>query len=171
MNMNLKIALMLFAMTLALRTQAAEVLVKTCATEIKFVGDARTIPTLIQIFMLDPKNFKATVHQTMNGVTSTRDHVTTIEVFPVRSGLEPSLSFDGLNAGERLIMHALLVTENPTYSGTYSAGFDLRAARYVRVYEMQTTGAKVVTALIEAKDGEGKDLGTFLGGYLIGPCK
>ena len=95
----------------------------------------------------------------------------------VRAGLSSDIleseSFDDLNDAEQLIVHALTLTESPEMEGTQSAGLDLRAVVSAKVYTVVEEEEVNIgsVSVVEAYDKSGKNLGSFLGGFLVSPCK
>lgn len=105
------------------------------------------------------------------------------QVFPVdvsemsvREGLSAQMDVDAanLNVAERLVLFPLMVASGDAFKDqTAPLGIDLEAIRFAKVYHIDPNPNDNIGmfALVEAKDAEGKPLGTFLSGLLFGACK
>lgn len=115
--------------------------------------------------------------------TSVTDAVS-IDDFKIRPGLTAEMIEDEdigrtLNYGEGLIVHAMALTgdmdmgeDDAPELNPFSAGLDLTKVRGVRVYKaIGEEGDIGAAAIVEAKDQSGKDLGSFMGGFLVLPCE
>jgi aconitase B len=144
--------------------------VKSCSTVLGMPGQEIQIETKIDIVQTGGA-LKAIV--TQNG-RSYEDQASVLEA-SVQEGLNGELdeSIDNLNLAEKLITHAISLTEDPIINmqGSLSAGMDLRKVRSAKVYTVGESTGMGLTAIVEAKDEAGKDLGSFFGGFLVSPCK
>lgn len=147
--------------------------VKTCVTTLTMPGSPLLIETQIDVFK-NADIFTATVTQksSENGQTSSYEDTAEVVEEKVQAGLSADLEdTDNLNLAEKLIVHALVLTEDPIMENAYSAGFDLRKVRSAKVFTIGKPTNMGLTAIVEAKDESGKDLGSFFGGFLVSPCK
>jgi hypothetical protein len=141
--------------------------IKSCSTELTMPESEIKVQMKIDIIAND-KILKAVV--TQNGMSY--EDEATIESDVVKAGLNGNLDdVDSLNLAEKLITHAMALTEDPIMKGTFSAGLDLHAVRSAKIYNVGTPTNMGMTAIVEAKDENGKDLGSFFGGFLVTPCK
>ena len=63
------------------------------------------------------------------------------------------------------------LSEDPEFKGVYKTGIDLKKVRSAKVYTIGDADEMVSTAIVETKDANGKLLGSFVGGFLVFPCK
>ena len=89
----------------------------------------------------------------------------------VRAGININSELEKLNPVERVIAHAMILTEDPILAGTQGAGLDLKLIRSAKVYTIGATDGMGVFAIVEARNKSGKTLGSFVGGFLVSPCK
>lgn len=106
-----------------------------------------------------------------------------IEDFQVRENLPalvlmPQLGYgedldqDSLNPAERLIAHAIAMSDIGDENTNLTTGINLEKIRSARVYQFIEEDVNIgSTAIIEAFDKDNKLLGSFYGGFLIGACK
>ena len=116
------------------------------------------------------------VTQIVEGQTLTRDDVADLHVWAVREGLasrsiEKDEDIAGLNEGESLILHAMTFDKDPELRVQFSSGIDLTKVRSVTLYTVGERARFGSTTIVEARDAEGKNLGSFLGGFLVSGCK
>jgi hypothetical protein len=81
----------------------------------------------------------------------------------VRKGLtkdtDPYTS--NLNIAEGLIVHAMTMESDPLFAGNFSSGINLKKVRSGRVYLIGEPTDMGMTAVVEAKDEQGKTLGSY----------
>jgi hypothetical protein len=104
------------------------------------------------------------------GFESEYEHVKA-STHSVRKGLASELlDLDGLedlNFGEQIVLHAMAVEELEM-----SSGIDLKKVRSITVYHFVEEGVNIgMLAIAEARDQDGKVMGSFMGGFLVAPCK
>ncbi|MBC7712233.1 MAG: hypothetical protein H7177_02780 [Rhizobacter sp.] len=148
---------------------ADNVLVKSCSTVLSMPDSEEKQETKIDIVKKGDV-FKAIV--TQNG-TSYED-VASVETDSVKAGLTGDLEseeVDSLNLAERLVTHAIAITNDPIMEGAFSAGLELKDIRSATVYSVGVQGNMGMTAIVEARDADGKNLGSYLGGFLVSACK
>ncbi len=147
-------------------------LLKTCSVDLTMPGETQVIATKINV--LENKNSELTMSftQIINGKAVTESDTASIVSNTVRPGLIGELSEDEtLNLSEQLIVHAMLMSEDPDFEGVYSTGIDLTKVRSATVYTLGDSSQMVTSAIVETKDENGKVLGSFLGGFVVHPCK
>jgi hypothetical protein len=142
--------------------------VKSCKTVMEL--DNSKVPTEITITQKG-ESLKSIMKQTVDGqVSELQDTVTVGEyvIEKVISDLD-SDDIDSLNKGEKYISHALsVVGEIPGQN----AGLSLKEVKFVKVYELNgEDGDMFRLAIIEAYNKYRKNLGSFVGGFLVSPCK
>lgn len=147
-------------------------LIKSCSTVLTMPETTQKVDTKIDIFKNDSALI-ATITQKSDSGTGSYNDEAQIDEFKVQAGLiaDLGLSIDNLNLAEKLIVHALTLTEDPIFKGTFSAGLDLRKVRSAKVYIVGKPTNMGLAAIVEAKDESGNDLGSFFGGFLVTPCK
>lgn len=138
--------------------------IKTCDTVLK--TDDSEVAMKIEIFK---KENKLTADITQEGGTLTE----TVDMLEntVRSGITVDSELEKLNPVERIIAHAMILTEDPILAGSQNAGLDLKLVRSAKVYMIGATDGMGVFAIVEARNKTGKALGSFVGGFLVSPCK
>lgn len=169
----MKTSLLYFlALTISTPSFAKEELIKACSTTIGIPGEAGKSETQINVIKKDGV-IRAKISQKVDGQIAASNDEVTIEEFSVKADLKADLSdpsIDDLNQGEKLISHALSITTDPDLQNAFSAGFDLKKVRSVKIYTIGNSTKFGSTTIVEAKDESGKDLGSFLGGFLVSPC-
>lgn len=171
MKNTLLICSIIFATSFSVSISAKE-LIKSCSTTLTMPEEINKVETQIDIFRTDSL-LQATITQYSEGLKSTYNDEAQFADLQVRAGLLPDINqeIENLNLAERLIVHALTLTEDPIFEKTINAGFDLRKVRSAKVYTVGKPTNMGLTAIVEAKDELGKDLGSFLGGFLVSACK
>lgn len=147
-------------------------LVKECSVSVPTESQALAMEMNIQMRQQTDGSVLAKITETEDGQTSTSELAAKIVEGSVRAGLSPETEMETLSQVELLIIHAMMVTEDPDIELEFSAGLDLRKVRSAKVYgvlgEKDDIGS---LAVIEAKDENGNVLGSFLGGFIVSPCK
>ncbi len=143
--------------------------VKTCSTELGLPGQA-SVKSRIQI-VREGDVVSANIVQQIEGEKVSFVEPAEISEHAVREGLSAESNVDELNLAEKLVTHAIILGQNPELADSSKAGFDLTKVRSAKVYVVGKLVRMGMSAIIEAKDESGKDLGSFFGGFLVGPCK
>lgn len=138
--------------------------IKTCDTVLK--TDDSEVAMKIEIFKRENK-LSADITQEGGTLTETVDMLENT----VRAGISVDSELEKLNPVERIIAHAMILTEDPILAGSQSAGLDLKLVRSAKVYMIGATDGMGVFAIVEARNKAGKALGSFVGGFLVSPCK
>lgn len=149
---------------------ATNATIKTCSTTIVSPDGDKSIPTVFEIIEADGV-LRSKYTQTIDGQSVSREDVAEISELTIRAGLSVETNPDGLNLAESLIVHAMTLSAVPEMKGTQTAGIDLESARSAKVYVIGKPTHMGLGAIVEAKDQDGKTLGSFLGGFLVSPCK
>lgn len=166
-----KSALVLFAgIQMALPVMAKTTLIKQCVTDLKNLDNGSVVTSDLQIVDKDGV-ISSIVKQTQQGYTSSYEDIAIISSDVVREGLTTESDPDTLNPAERLIVHAMTLTEDPVFGGEYSSGIDLTQVRSATLFQVGQSGNMGSSTIVEAKDKNGAILGSFLGGFLVAPCK
>jgi len=170
----MKLILSVFALVTCLAGPALAAdtsLLKTCSTILSAPGSEKPVPTVVEVFA-EGAGFVAKVTQTTDGQTTSYRDSAEVSSNKVRAGLSAdSLNASDLNLAESLIVHAMMLTEDPLFQGIYDAGINLKAVRAAKVYLIGKPSDMGSTAIVEAKDELGKALGSFLGGFLVSACR
>lgn len=138
--------------------------IKTCKTVLQ-MPEETPIPSTFVINQVDGK-LSATIIQKIEGETVSYQDTASVGDFPVREGLTEESDPDGLNTAENLVIHAMSVEGLGLKSGINLS--KVRAAKVFSIGEVTNMGG---TAIVEARDGKGKLLGSYLGGFLVSPCR
>lgn len=144
--------------------------IKTCTTTISSPDGTLLIPTVIEFIETDGV-VKSKFTQIVNNQPVTRNDAAEVSELTIRPGLKAEMDPEGLNTAELLIVHAMTMGADPIMKGSQNAGIDLAAARSAKVFLIGKPTHMGLSAVIEAKDQDGKNLGSYLGGFLVSPCK
>jgi hypothetical protein len=148
---------------------AGELTIKECEASL-MMPEGSQVDMLIQ-FNMNENVLTSVVTQSTRGQTLTKNGTAQFFEDTVREGLKLNTNPGALNEVEKFIVHAMLVASDPILGSDLSAGIDLEAVRSAKVYiagERARTGS---LAVVEAKDSEGRLLGSFVGGLLVAPCR
>lgn len=151
-------------MTLA----APSTLIKNCSTVLPEVGEQTSQKLDIRIIRKSDGTSVAFVRP--EGKSRYEDEVL-IEEHKIRAGLTQDSDPDSLNSGESLIVHAMALEGDPEFQGAFQTGVELQRVRQVKVYQIGKKTRFGSTSIVEARDQQGTDLGSFLGGFLVSACK
>ena len=148
------------------------VLIKQCLVHVPTESEELAIDMNIEMYQNKDQSVLAKITQTEAGHTSTSEIAAAIVEGPVRANLSADSAVEELSQVELLIVHAMMVTTDPDIELLYSAGLDLQKVRSAKIYgvlgEQDDIGS---LSVVEAKDENGNDLGSFLGGFIVSPCK
>ncbi len=163
------------ALTFTTTVMASEgTLIKSCSTSLGIPGEEIAVETNISIFQ-NQSSLKAIVTQNTNGHQISYDEQAVIEEHRVKAGLNSEIlmsdDIDKLNPAERVIVHAMALSEGPDFEDSFSPGLDLKKVRSAKLFIVGEQTNMGMTVIVEAKDAQGKNLGSFLGGFLVSPCK
>lgn len=164
-------ALLVFSASSAFATSPE--LLKSCTALVKFPGaNEKIAEESMKIEFL--KSGEATIAR-VTKASGSMDDEGTVSEHSIRENIKDVTmenvdEFD-LNLGEQLISHAMHVTTDEVLKGFMTVDFDLSLARSVKVFLIGKPTNMGAAAVVEAKDASGKVLGSFLGGFLVAPCK
>lgn len=150
---------------------AQDVVVKECSVTMKVLDSNETVDMTLKVIAKDDQSLEASVTEITDGTPSTYTDVASVSEESVRAGLSSQSDLEGLNQAEGLIVHAMSISEDPVLQTIFSAGIDLTQVRSAKVYLIGEATNMGATAIVEAKDANNKVLGSFLGGFLVSPCK
>lgn len=142
--------------------------VKTCKTVMELVDDK--IPTEI-IISKNGDALKSLMKQTVDGRVSELEDTVNVGEYVIEKVISDldSDDIDSLNKGEKYISHALSVVGDIPGQ---NAGLPLKEVKFVKVYELNgEAGDMFRLAIIEAYSKSRKNIGSFVGGFLVSPCK
>ena len=155
----------LYTLVLSLSVFGQAKVFKSCDSTINF--DGKTQDFSLRVYKDASGNFSGEV-EVSGGEVLEYDEVT-INTFSVRAGLTGDFvetEDNELNAGERFVSHAMVI------DAFMPSGIKLKEIREVTINEFVEQAANIgITAFAEAKDSKGKDLGSFMGGFLVSACK
>jgi hypothetical protein len=151
---------------------AVETTIKTCNTSVPSVDVPNTVVEMsIVITANDLGELKAEITKTTPDKVENVTQQVVLSEGAVRADLTMESDATNLNAAEQMVSHAMMLTEDPSFMGIYSTGFDLHQVRSAKVYLLGAAAKFGRPALVEARDANNNLLGTYLGGFLISPCK
>lgn len=172
----MKSSILFFFLALLLTTSAMarESIVKSCSTKISIPGEDVTSQTDITISQSGPI-LTANIKQTNDGLKNSYADQVTIEEHAVRENLNSSIlmsdEIDKINLAERVIVHAMALSEGAVFEESFSAGLDLKKIRSAKLFIIGEQTEMGLSVIVEAKDLRGNILGSFMGGFLVSPCK
>lgn len=165
----MKILLFTCAFFVCLSHSFAGEVIKTCRSNITF--DQITIPTKVSIIKKGNSFYSKTVQIIERTPITLPSQEVRVLNQPVQAGLTGNLSYEEiekLNDAENLVSHAMWFSQE---FGD-STGVDLKKIRSAKVFKLIADRREIGSfSIIEAKDKNGKILGSFIGGFLVSPCK
>lgn len=172
--MKSSILFFFLALSLATSAMARESIVKSCSTRMSIPGEDLTFQTDVTIFQSGP-SLIAEVKQKNDGIENSFADQVTIEEHSVRENLNSSIlmsdEIDKINLAERVIVHAMALSEGAVFEESFSAGIDLKKVRSAKLFIIGEKTEMGLSVIVEAKDVRGHILGSFMGGFLVSPCK
>jgi hypothetical protein len=162
----------------------SQTLIKSCQFE--FDDDETGFSSNVFEVRKKGNKFQGKMITSVAGQSMSDEFDVTVRDYKIRAGLSAAMIEDEdlgkkYNHGEALIIHAMALTDTESWDeeqdensgpNPFSAGLDLIKVRSVKVYEAVGGDEDIGSAaIIEAKDAKGKDLGSFIGGFLVLPCK
>lgn len=151
----------------------AQSVIKTCTADLLDFDSEVPVTTRIDIIKKIDGSLEALT--SVKNAEHLKDEAT-VTTYQIKVGLKQEQlvkddDLDKLNDGEKLIVHAMAMTEDPELDGKFSAGMKLAEVRSVKVYNIGKASKWGMIGIVEAKDANGKELGSFFGGFLIAACK
>lgn len=144
--------------------------VKTCSTEIPSLDNDTVIKTVFEVLKTNGK-FTGKVTQTIEGRTFSISEVVRVEEHKVMAGLDAGSDYPNINTAEKLIVHAMTLEDDPDLDGKFQSGINLKKVRSAKVYIFGKETNMGISAIVEARDANGKLLGSYVGGFVVSPCK
>lgn len=138
--------------------------IKTCSTVLQ-IPEEDAIPSKFEIFESNG-SLTAAVTQKIEGETVSYSEKASVSDHAVQAGLSAETESETLNPAEALVVHAMVLEGLGMKSGVNLS--KVRGARVFTIGEFSNMGG---TAIVEARDIKGKTLGSYLGGFLVSPCK
>lgn len=90
----------------------------------------------------------------------------------VRENLSPEMVDENLNLAEQMVAFAMAIESDEITKGSMKSGVDLKAVRSAKVFDIDPKRGQLgKAAIVEAKDAQGRSIGNFLSGLLLGPCE
>lgn len=148
-------------------------LVKSCSFDSQISKEDPLVSTEFLVMRNDTGIYSAVVNQSVEGQSGSYTDSVVYGEYQIRQEVLEADPYDETikyNMGEALLAHALMLTTDPDTEGAFSTGLDIRAVKSVKTYQVGQSGIGSST-IIEAMDADGKILGSFLGGFLVFPCK
>src|SRR3989344_1100554 len=143
------------ALTFTTTVMASEgTLIKSCSTSLGMPGEEIAVETNISVFKNDSA-LSAIVSQTTNGHQMSYGEQVVIEEHKVKAGLNSEIlmsdEIDNLNTAEKVIVHAMALTEGPDFEDSFSAGLDLTKVRSAKLYIVGEQSNMGMSVIVEAK--------------------
>ena len=140
--------------------------VETCVAKFKLDEQIKTLS--IKIVRSESGQLTAVSLDDLGQVESDVD----VQTLSVRPNLRPGEFTADYNPAELLMTHALTIEATPDLKDVMSSGVDLAAVRSATIYLINPKADQIgMPAIVTARDGEGRPLGKFFGGLLLGPCE
>lgn len=162
------------ALSLATSVLARGSVVKSCSTSMSIPGEDLTFQTDVFISQ-SGSSLIAKVKQKNDGIENSYADKVSIEEHSVRENLDSSLlmsdEIDKINLAERVIVHAMALSEGAVFEESFSAGLDLKKVRSAKLFIIGEQTEMGLSVIVEAKDARGNVMGSFMGGFLVSPCK
>ena len=152
---------------------AAETIIKTCNTTVSNLEEVVSTTDMSIVITTNDlgETTAVTSTKTPNGVVDVQFKVE-ISEGQVREGLTADSDPDQLaNEAERLITHAMSLSEDPIMEGRFSTGIELSKVRSAKIFTLGDRTKFGSAAVVEVRDANDVVLGSFLGGFLVSPCK
>ncbi len=144
---------------------------KTCSARMVSLQTLQEIPVVIEIFAQDG-TYRAKYTQTIDGQRTVLEDKVQITQNQLREGIRPeTLDLADINIAEGLVAQAMAIEEDPVFEGRFQSGLDLKSVKSARVFQIGEATNMGMVAILEAKDKDGKDLGSFIGGSVVAACK
>lgn len=156
--------------TLLVSFSALAAPIKTCSTKVPKMEESGSVPMKFEI-SAQGSRLQAKITQNMGEHSVVTLESVKVLDLKVRSGLDVNSDPEKLNQAENLIVHAMTLESDPVFAGKFKTGVNLQAVRSARVFIVGEETNMGSTSIVEAKDSKGKVLGSFLGGFLVSPCK
>lgn len=162
-----------FLLVTATSTGFAEETVKTikeCKVSFTSLLFNKNVKMDIKITQGNDQKLEGKVSQEIDGFSGSFSGSAIIKTYAIRGNLFSHTKAIDLNEGESLLINSEELLKEPSYKGRFRAGFDLKKIRNVRLYLIGKKTVKGSTVVVEAWGEQKKNLGSFLGGYLLSPC-
>lgn len=166
----MKTMILAAVMVLSSSAFAQDDVVKECSVTMKQLESNKTVDMTIKV-IAKGNVMSAVITQTADGMTSSYNDVAEVQEEKVRENLTAQSNPDDLNQAEGLVVHAMTLSEEPVLQGAYSAGIDLKKVRSAKMYTVGKKTNMGSSTIVEARDENNQVLGSFLGGFLVSPCK
>lgn len=147
-----------------------QIVLKECSVTMKQLDTDKGIDINMKVISKNDL-ISAIMSQTINGTNSSYSEVVEVQEESVRAGLSSLSDTDDLKLSEKLIVHAMIISEDPILGVEYSSGIDLKKVRSAKMYIIGKQTNMGSSTIVEARDEKNQVLGSFLGGFLISPCK
>ena len=166
----MKTMILTAVMALSSSALSQDVVVKECSVTMKHLESNKTVDMTMKV-IAKGNVLSSVITQTADGNTSSSNDVAEVQEEKVRANLTVQSDPNDLNQAEGLIVHAMILSEAPELEGAYSAGIDLKKVRSAKMYTVGEKTRMGSATIVEAHDENNQVLGSFLGGFLVSPCK
>lgn len=150
---------------------------KICSVDMKGIAEVMNdgsdpdAPFVVGLRIVYGENASTLTYLSNNGQSVKTPATVKTQTFFIREDLENVTDISLLNEGENVIAHALFATNDPVLGNVFEAGVDLRKIRSLKLNTIGEVSDMGRLAVIEALDENGKDMGSFIGGFLVRPCQ
>jgi hypothetical protein len=148
--------------------------IKVCNASMKSFEDP-TKTVLIKIdFVKTGDTLEGQINTSMGGHWTQTTQPAKVIKNTVRGGLSAKTNLDdsSLNTAEKMVILAMMATTDPVTRKIFSAGLDLTKVRSAKLYVVEQKAETLgMTVVVESQDQAGADLGSFLSGFLVLPCR
>lgn len=149
---------------------AQDVVLKECTVSMQQFESGKIVDMTIKVISKGT-SLSAVVTQTIDGISGSYSDVAEIQEQSVRANLTAQSNTNDLNQAEALIVHAMMLTEDPVFDGAFSAGLDLKQVRFAKMFTVGEKTNMGSSTILEARGASNQILGSFLGGFVVTPCK
>ena len=166
----MKNAVAMTLMVLSSSAFAQQSVVKECSVTMQIMDTGKSADMNMKIISKDGK-LSAEITTSSEGTVSSTTDTVEVSEGTVRENLLSQIEALDLNDAEKVVGHAMITAQDPVLSTIFSSGIDLQKVRSAKVYTIGVHTSMGSAAIVEAKDANNKILGSFLGGFLVSPCK
>ncbi|MCB0349540.1 MAG: hypothetical protein KDD38_00040 [Bdellovibrionales bacterium] len=144
-------------------------IVKICSFTVKFPGEASSVPTVYTIVKSDNQLIAKATQVVEKHPVNLPDEPAIITEFSVRADV--SRDTPDRNLAEDLIAGTIEFLDSEEFRGEFSVGLDLNSIRQAKVYQVGQFTHMGGTVIIEARDQNGKAMGSFVTGFIPFACE
>lgn len=160
---------LLFVTILIVQSVTAAEIIKECHVNLTLPDIELVVPTEFKVQNNSGKFIAKTIQKLEGEDKFLFDESVEISNYSVRGNL--SRNMPNLNLAEQLVLGTIEYLADPETGAGFSLAIDLTAIRLAKIYKIGSgPDQSVVTAIVEAKDANEGDLGSFLTGLIPFKC-